>query len=208
MTKKDTRVLLRLLSVSFSYPDKTLVQLITAGALQKDIFDAWIAKGLPEEVAAQACESMLYYQGKDPEEVKSQLRQEYTRLFLGEAPVVSHSEGVWLCRKEGYNRPPLIVNPRSLEVQKFQQSCGVVRADGYNDSVDTVDVECEFAAYLADDPQLPEELKKTPEQAYEEFLDLHMKKWIPGFCQDVRETADTVYYKNMVDLLDGLISAE
>lgn len=208
MTKKYKRALLRLLSVSFSYPDKTLAPLIITGVLQKDIFDAWIAEGLPEEVAIQACENMLHYQGKNSEEVMSQLRQEYTRLFLGEAPLVSHSEGVWLCRKDGYSRPPLMVNPRSLEVQKFQQSCGVVKADGYNDSVDTVDLECEFAAYLADDPQLPKELKKTPDQVYEEFLNLHMKKWIPGFCQDVREAADTVYYANMVDLLDGFVSAE
>lgn len=208
MTIKEKIELLKLCSFSFSYPDKELAQLVISGSLQKGFFDRWAAVGLQEEIIIGVCENMLHYQGKEADEVMHELRQDYTRLFLGEAPLVSHSEGVWRCRQEGYSRPPLIVNPHSLEVQKFQQSCGVVKADGFNDSVDTVDVECEFAAYLASAPKMPEGLGKTSDQAYREFLESHMKRWIPGFCQDVREAANTIYYKNVVDLLDGLISAE
>lgn len=201
----DKASLFRIFSLAFECPDDNVAELLVSGVMQREVSAVCAAVGLPEAVVNSAAERLAEYHGRSSEDVLHELRREYTALFLDRYPKVSHSEGVWRCRAEGYKNPPLIVNPRSLDVQKFQQSCGVVRAEGFTDCVDTVSVECDFAAYLADEPEFPEELGRTSAEVYREFVDLHMKQWIPGFCQDVRAESDNSYYRAMVDLLEEFI---
>ncbi len=201
MLHKDTAILLKLFSRAFAYPDMQLAELIASGTLQRDLFQMCIATGMPENIASLNCESMMQYYGYSSEDIMHELRQEYSALFLGRFPLASYSEGVWLCKKEGYKDPPLMINPRSIEVQEFQRSCGVIQADDYRDSIDTVDSECEFAAYLADNPEFPKEWETTSRQKYREFIDLHMRQWIPGFCEDIECVSNNVYYRGMVGLL-------
>jgi putative dimethyl sulfoxide reductase chaperone len=202
----DKSSLLRVFSLAFECPDESLAGLLVSGVFGHEVSAVCTVVGLPEAVVGSASEKLAGYCYRYNEDVMHELRQEYTRLFLGQYPKVSHSEGLWRCRAEGYKNPPLMVNPRSLDVQRFQQACGVVRAEGYADCVDTVSVECDFAAYLAEAPEFPEELGKTSAEAYTEFLDSHMKQWIPGFCQDVRAASDDPYYNSMVDLLEEFIA--
>jgi len=203
---KDNVLLLKAFSLVFEYPDKNLAELLVSGALPQEMLALSAEVGLAEDIVASARTRLAAYRGLPAEDVMHELRQEYTRLFLGRQPLVSNTEGIWRCRAEGYKHPPLMVNPRSMEVQKFQESCGVVRASGFSDCVDTVCVECEFAAHLAGGPEFPAELGRTSAEAYREFVDAHMKQWIPGFCRDVRAESENVYYSSMVDLLEAFIS--
>lgn len=206
MTQTNLAALFKLFSIAFEPPSMTLGELVVSGALRDDVGTVWEALELPERPLDEFRVDLAPYLGRDAEETMHELRRESTRLFLGDRPLVTNSEGLWRKRAEGKQKAVLIINSYSLEVADFMRSCGVVRAEGYNDCVDYVENECDFAAFLADGPQHLIDLGKDPLALLDEFVDDHLKRWLPGFCADVVRESDTLYYKGLGKLLDAFIA--
>ena len=199
--------MLRLLSTAFQPPTKQLAGLVTSGAIGRDVASTWVALGLPTEACAAFEESLARaYRGRDTDEVLHGLRRESTRLFLGDRPLVENSEGPWRKKAENKQGVALMVNSYSIEVADFMRSCGVERKPGYNDCIDYVENEFEFAAFLADKPEFLAEQGRDTLELLEEFVERHLKLWLPGFCSEVAAATREPYYRELCKLTGALVA--
>lgn len=200
MPQTNLGTMFKLLSIAFEPPTVSWSEAIVSGALRDEIKAAWEALGLSQQAIDVFYKDLETYVERDDETVLHELRREFTRLFLGDKPLVTNSEGLWRLRSEGRDGV-LIVNSYSLEVAEFMRQCGVVKAEGYNDCIDYIETECDFAAFLAGGPEYLIELGKDPIALLELFMDEHMTLWIPGFCADVLRASGVVYYKALCALM-------
>ena len=189
----------RLLSTAFQPPTERLAGLVVSGALARDIATTWRELDLPDNDAAAFVGTLSQaYENRDSNTVMHELRCENTRLFLGDHPLVENSEGPWRKRAEGKQGAALIVNSYSVEVADFMRSCGIERKAGYNDCIDYVENEFEFAAMLT-------ERGADALELLEGFIAEHLKIWLPGFCNDVIAQTRTPYYRALCELTDKLV---
>lgn len=195
----------RLFSVAIKPPTSDLAVVIVSGELVQAVDATWRALGLGEDKLAAFNRALADLRAKDGETVLHELRREHTRLFFGNPPLIENTEGTWRKRAEGKRGYDLMVNSYSLEVQAFMRSCGAVEAAGRNDCIDYPEVECEFAAMLAEQPQSLLDLGKDPLDLLQRFMDEHMGKWVPGFCSEVSAAAHVPYYQALTDLLASFV---
>lgn len=189
----------RLLSTAFQPPTERLAGLVTSGALARDVATTWRELDLPDDDAAAFVGTLSQaYENRDSNTVMHELRCENTRLFLGDRLLVENSEGPWRKRVEGKQGAALMVNSYSVEVADFMRSCGIERRAGYNDCIDYVENEFEFAAMLTEQGEDALEL-------LEEFIAGHLKIWLPGFCDDVIAQTRTPYYRALCELTNKLV---
>lgn len=195
----------RLLSVAFRPPTRGLAELVATGAIADDVRATWGALELDGASAEAFCAGLAGYAGRPADEVMHELRRENTRLFLGSRPLVANSEGPWRKKAEGKEEVALMVNSYSTEVADFMRYCGVVRADGYNDCVDYVENECDFAGLLSDGPAYLAERGMDAVELLERFVGEHMKLWVPGFCADVLAATECPYYRALCGLTRSFV---
>ena len=189
----------RLLSTAFQPPTERLAGLVASGALARDIATTWHELDLPDnDSAAFAGTLSQAYENRDSNTVMPEQRCANTRLFLGDRPLVENSEGPWRKRAEGKQGAALMVNSYSVEVADFMRSCGVERKAGYNDCIDYVENEFEFAAMLT-------ERGEDALEQLEGFIAEHLKIWLPGFCNDVIAQTRTPYYRALCELTGKLV---
>lgn len=204
MPQTNLALLLKVFSVAFEFPTTSTADAVVSGTLRSDTKTLWEALQLPSESIERFSEALNRYVDRDQEDVLHELRREYTRLFLGDNPLVANSEGMWRMKSEG-RKAVLIINSYSLEIADFMRECGVVKAEGYNDCIDYVDTEFDFASHLAGSPEYLVDLGKDPLDLFDSFIDNHLELWIPGFCNDVLNTSDVVYYKAISALISEFI---
>lgn len=200
MPQTNLSLIFKLFSVALASPTLQLAEEISSDALRSNFDTTWKSMSLPEESLAAFNNSLCTYTSKDTEDILHETRREFTRLFLGERPLIANSEGMWRMREKG-KTAVLIINSYSLEVADFMRECGVVKAEGYNDCVDFIETECDFAAFLASSPEYLLELDKDPLGILESFIESHMKLWVPGLCKEVIDATNVPYYKAYYGLL-------
>lgn len=195
-----------LLSVGFAVPTIERARLMTDGTFAREVGETWRALELDEADAAAFAEAMAVYEGRDAEEVLHEIRREYTRLFLVDH-LIEHTEGPWRKKANGQETVFYMINDLSTAVQDFMRSCGVVRPAGYNDSVDMIDNEWYFCSILADDPAYLVEHGLSAEEKLTEFVDEHVRQWVPGFSDQVIEQSRIPYYRALAQLQKKLVEA-
>ena len=87
------------------------------------------------------------------------------------------------------------------------------RADDFNEPEDHVALEFEFMAYLnnkvldalkkGDDEEVRNNLEKQSI-----FLKEHILSWVPSFCKDVEQFANTDFYKAAAKITHGYLHLE
>lgn len=196
----------RLFSVAFQPPTAELASLVTSGNLQTSVAEVWAALELDAGATDAFEKGLAGYIGRPAGEVLHELRQDSTRMFLTDRPLIENSEGPWRKKSEGIEVVALMVNSYSTEVSDFMRYCGVVKADGYNDCVDFIENECDFAGFLADGPEYLAEHDMDATDLLDRFMDEHMKKWVPGFCADVERECETPYYRALCQLMRAFMA--
>lgn len=199
-----------LLALSFRRPDVPLAEAISSGEWASAAIEVSEALGirLPNQFEAYGRAG----EGVPTDEVFHVLRIEYTRLFIGApSPVCIPYEGAW--RTSGNKQDVLLfVNSYAMQVESFFKQCGLGRAEGANDPLDHIAIECELLEYLAllagglacfpepsqGSPSLPYE---TPDKTYEVFLGDHAIKWMPRFAESAASETKHVFYKAASQLL-------
>ena len=143
------------------------------------------------------------------------LRHEATRLFVGAPePACSPYEGVWRAADDGV-QPLLFVNPHSMAVERFMRECGLGRPEGTNEPLDHVSAECELLSFLAlraagvsaaesspDDEGLP---GGSAAAAYDAFLEMHARAWMPSFAEAVAAESRHPFYRSAGTYLGTLV---
>ena len=190
----------KLFSVAFTPHTADSIRVVTNGILLDDISQTWRALELPEEALSSFTESMEAYRGRDADEVLHELRVDWAHLFMGNPPRVTNTEGVWRFRAEGRDTVRMI-NRHTNEVADFMRKCGVKRHPTYNDCIDYVENECDFASFLANGPEYLTEIGQDSIDLLEDFMHDHMLKWVPGFCIDVQREAMSPYYRAVAGLM-------
>lgn len=206
MSQTNLGNMFRLFSAAFKPPTADLATVVVSGELVRSMVDTWRALELDGAALGAFAKVLGEYAGRNADETLHELRREHTRLFLGNPPLVENSEGPWRKRAEGKVGAALMVNSYSLEVQEFMRQCGAVKAKGRNDCIDYIEVECEFAALLAEQPSYLTNLGKDPLDLLDSFMGEHMKKWVPGFCAEVAEKTLLPYYRELCGSMAGFMA--
>ena len=195
----------KLFSVAFTPVTEQSVQVIVEGTLADDVATTWKALDLPAEALEQFLATMEQYRGRDAEEVLHELRIDWAHMYMGDRPRVTNTEGLWRFRAEGRDSVRMI-NRYTNEVADFMRECGVKRQPKYNDCIDYIENECDFAAFLANGPEYLAELGRDNIELLGDFMDDHMLKWAPGFCDDVVRESTTPYYQALAALMQAFLN--
>ena len=136
------------------------------------------------------------------------LAVEYTRLFMGPGKHVSPHESVHHERNDGdWGR---LWGADTVSVKKFIETAGLEYKSGYEGLPDHISVELEFM----------QEAAKREAQAWSEdnnndavyclkmekkFIDEHLSKWVPGFCDRIISEANLSFYREMARITRNYI---
>jgi TorA maturation chaperone TorD len=148
---------------------------------------------------------------KPEEKLLEDLAVEYTRLFLGPGKHISPHESVHHERDDGDWGS--LWGKSTVEVKKFIETAGLEYKSEYSGLPDHISVELEFM----------QEVIKRETQAWKEkdregalyclkiekkFIDEHLARWIPVFCDKIISEADLSFYREMSRLAKSFIELE
>lgn len=145
------------------------------------------------------------------EELLGDLAVEYARLFLGPGKHISPHESVHHPR-EGAQSGRLW-GESTVEVKKFIESSGLHYMSEYNGLPDHISVEFELMELLT----LREELAWGEEdkdgalsclKMEKEFIEEHLIRWVPVFCEKVIREAGLPFYREIAELTKNFIEFE
>ena len=127
---------------------------------------------------------------------------EYTRLFLGPGPHISAHESIFAdldCGEGG------LWGKKTVEVKKFIETAGFDYKTEFTGLPDHVSVELEFMQRLAE-AEADRWRRGETEKAFwclgveKKFIEEHLMKWVPDFCDEVIDKAAMPFYGEMAAL--------
>ena len=142
------------------------------------------------------------------EELAEDLAEEYAHLFLGPGKHISPHESVHHERDGGDWGQ--LWGRSTVEVKKFIESTGLSYDSSYTGMPDHISVELEFMEALA----------RHEEQAWSEddeedafrcldmerrFLEEHLNRWVPAFCDKITAAAELSFYRELAGLTKRFI---
>jgi TorA maturation chaperone TorD len=142
------------------------------------------------------------------DQLLASLSLEYTQLFIGPGKHVSPHESVHTPADGGS-----LWGKSTVNVKKFIESVGIEFRPQYHGIPDHISVELEFMQKLAqaeaDAWGIGDRDKAMGYRSIEkEFLDNHLSRWIPVFCDKLKEQAAFSFYREMAKLLEGFIGID
>lgn len=144
-------------------------------------------------------------------ELLEDLAVEYSYLFLGPGKHVSPHESVHHQREDG--QWGKLWGASTVEVKKFIEATGLSYSDDFKGLPDHISVEFEFMQQLT----LREEQAWKDEdtdravacrQVEKKFIEEHLIRWIPNFCDKVIQEAELPFYHAMAALTRSFIEFE
>ena len=150
--------------------------------------------------------------------MRRELRVEATRLFVGAPePLVSPYEGVWRAAQDGVHAL-LMVNPHTMDVERFMHACGLKRPAGTQEPLDHVATECELLEHLALRAAADEPAEGVPGEgalpggsasaAYARFCAEHASTWMADLAAELTRVARHPLYRAAGIYLGALVAAE
>ena len=149
---------------------------------------------------------------KKPEkELLEDLEVEYARLFLGPGKHISPHESVHH-KKEGVQSGQLW-GESTAEVKKIIESAGLEYKTEYTGLPDHISVELEFMqqVILREEQAWQDNDKETAllcQENEKKFVDEHLARWVPDFCNKVIQDAELPLYREMAKLTKNFIEFE
>lgn len=209
--------LCELLILSFSYPDRPLTITVTLGEYAAAASN--IAADIGIELPDGFTEFLEDYEGASDSELLKKLREEYARLFGGEASdgIVSPFESDWRGTTAlGTATGAVSASDKdaiNADVATFYQSCGLMATPSQSDPLDHLEAEIEFLEFVAlahigmvdTNPNAP----IGPEgygDAYDRFIGEHASQWMSAFADAVEIETDVPFYKAAALLLKAYVS--
>lgn len=135
------------------------------------------------------------------------LALEYTKLFIGPGPHLSPHESIYVNVDGGEGG---LWGAKTVEVKKFVESAGFEYQSEFRGLPDHIGVELEFMQKLA---ETEAKLWSNGEdnranwclRIQQKFLDEHLTKWAPEFCDDVVEQAEMPFYAEFADAMKSFL---
>jgi TorA maturation chaperone TorD len=179
-------------------PTSALLQQMKSPVFREGLASAGL--NLEEELLNQPEEKLL-----------EDLAVEYTRLFLGPGQHISPHESVHHEIDGGdWGR---LWGKSTVEVKKFIETAGLEYTSAYTGLPDHICVELEFMQEV-----IKRELQAWKEKDREgaiyclkiekKFIEEHMARWVPGFCDKIIEYAELSFYREMAKLTKSFMENE
>ena len=148
---------------------------------------------------------------KPEEELIEDLAVEYAGLFLGPGEHISPHESVHHQRKD--NRSGQLWGKSTVEVKNFIESAGLDYKEAYTGLPDHISVELEFMQQvtLREEQVLSEEDQEGVLYCLKmekKFIEEHLNRWIPAFCEKIINRAELPFYRGMAALTKSFITFE
>jgi TorA maturation chaperone TorD len=148
---------------------------------------------------------------KPEQELLEDLAVEYARLFLGPGKHVSPHESVHHQRDDA--QWGQLWGQSTVEVKKFIEFSGLHYKSEYIGLPDHISVELEFMQQvtLREEQAWAEEDKDTALsclQNEKKFIEEHLARWVPIFCEKVINEAELLFYREMAGLTKNFIEFE
>ncbi len=148
---------------------------------------------------------------KPEAELLEDLAVEYTRLFLGPGKHISPHESVHHQREDG--QWGKLWGASTVEVKKFIEATGLSYTDDYKGMPDHISVEFEFMQQLIlreEQAWMDEDRDKAVacRQVEKKFIEEHLIRWIPNFCEKVMQAAELPFFRSLAVLTCSFIEFE
>ncbi len=148
---------------------------------------------------------------KPEDELLEELAVEYTRLFLGPGKHISPHESVHHKRDDG--DWGTLWGADTVEIKKFIAASGLEYCSGFTGLPDHISVELEFMQKAVSREAQAREEDDNDGALYclriqKKFIDEHIMKWIPVFCDKVVAEAKLSFYKEMARLTKYFLEFE
>ncbi len=145
------------------------------------------------------------------EELLEALAVEYTRLFLGPGRHVSPHESVHHERDDGdWGR---LWGASTVEVKKFVESLGLTYKESDRSIPDHISVELELMQKIIEKEHQAWSMKNANDALHylkieKMFMEDHLSKWIPQFCDKIIHEAGMSFYQRMAEITKNFIALE
>jgi TorA maturation chaperone TorD len=144
-------------------------------------------------------------------ELLEDLAVEYSYLFLGPSKHVSPHESVHHQREDG--QWGKLWGASTVEVKKFIEATGLSYSDDFKGLPDHISVEFEFMQQLTlreEQAWKDEDTDKAVacRQVEKKFIEEHLIRWIPNFCDKVMREAELPFYRSLASLTRSFIEFE
>jgi TorA maturation chaperone TorD len=164
--------------------------------------------GVLSDLGAEGIDDLLQ---KPEDELLEDLAVEYARLFLGPGKHISPHESVHFQRDDG--QWGKLWGASTVEVKKFIESTGLNYTEEYKGLPDHISVEFEFMQQLTlHEEKVWKEADADKAAGYrraeKKFVEEHLMRWIPGFCEKVIQEAELPFYRAMAALTRSFIEFE
>ena len=148
---------------------------------------------------------------KSEEQLIEDLAVEYARLFLDSDKHISPHESVHHERDDGDWGS--LRGKSTAEVKQFIESDGLLYISEYSGLPDHVSVELEFMQQATSREAQAWESSDSEGALYcvkmeKEFLDDHIIKWVPIFCDKVISAAELSFYREIATLTKSFLEIE
>ena len=151
------------------------------------------------------------YLSQPEEQLLDELAVEYARLFLGPGKHISPHESVHHQKNNG--QWGQLWGESTVAVKKFIESSGLHYNSDYSGLPDHISVELEFMQQvtLREEQAWAEEDKDTVSRCLKnekKFIEEHLARWVPIFCEKVIQEAELSFYREMAALTKNFIEFE
>jgi TorA maturation chaperone TorD len=138
--------------------------------------------------------------GRAADELHEELVDEYTLLFVGphRLPVQPH-EAWWVSGT--------LLGEPLVKVKRAYQKAGVAKSREFPEPEDHIGFELKFMHYLGEQAAAAETGPRMKEwlTLQREFMDEHLLKWAPRYCDALYEYKLSNFYKGIAKLTKGFI---
>ncbi|MCJ7567034.1 MAG: molecular chaperone TorD family protein [Anaerolineales bacterium] len=149
------------------------------------------------------------YVEKAGENTLTELAVDYAKIFLG----VQSQLGIYPYESVYTSKEKLIMQEARDQVVQLYRQEGLDRAADYREPEDHIALELEFMAYLSQktidalqDGEGEEVVRFLEKQKL--FLEEHLMNWVPAFCEDMEQIAQTDFYTATAKITKGFLALE
>jgi TorA maturation chaperone TorD len=142
------------------------------------------------------------------DKVELDLAEDYAGIFLGVRGKVPHpSESAYR------SRDGTIMQKQRDEVLELYRLMNLDKSPSFKEPEDHIAIELSFMAYLANKTASALESSYLDDAQHylcmqKKFLEEHLARWVPRFCEDVFESARTDFYRGVAMVTKGLLKME
>ena len=197
----------RFLQLVTTYPDMTLLEMLKSDELWESLERAVEILGIGGQDTIQGLDSWLKSY-EDDEKLLTDLRIEYTYLFINAIPHVPAPP-----YESAYTDRGLLMGEPVSEVLRTYREAGLTMSESYDALPDHVAAELEFMFYLVRQETVTSESTQLERadvwrERQRQFLSEHLLRWMPSFLERVTASARRPFYRLLGHLTKVILGSE